>query len=280
MALDVTEVIVGPAYVSIGGVDMGFTNDDGVELTPEFDTIKFKGQQALVVSKTHRKEVSMTMKTTFHQLSQAKIAVLQDMVAAPAGGVLNAGWSPTPTNLAIVVTAPGISGYVRSYVMTGNVSNPGTLKHTNADFSDLPVEFDLIGDPTTNRFYVMTETLSSAAAPAVSAYASVSGAGALNTFANGDVDIPDDDVGVQITFDKALRPDMLTDAMFMLVEGAGVAPVAATLTWGTDYTKVVITVTGGLGSSQAYDLIIGKNLKNTSGVGTAAAIACHFTTTS
>jgi hypothetical protein len=280
MSLNPNEVLIGSVRVSFGGVDLGFTTDDGVEYKPEYETKKFKGAQSTVTVKKHRTGVSIMVQATFAQLTQENIKLLEDLQDDPSGGTLEGIYNETPTERALVVTGPAPNGGTRVLTAVASVDSVGGVKINNKDFQGYQVTFELLGDASTNKFWDMVDTASSATVPTPSSYATVTGS-TETPLADAATGI---NVGhkIQVNFPVSIRPDQANTRNFLLKTSAGNTFVACTVSFGvtasvTDYTKVKLTPVASLTASTEYQLLIVPGVLSADAIpGTGASI--QFTT--
>jgi hypothetical protein len=281
--MNIDQLLIGPVSVNFNGVDLGYTTDDGVKFKEDFASVKFSPAQALGVVDSHRTKVDCTVSVTFNELTLANLKILSDLADAPSGGVLEGKYQRRPTKAQLILTGPGVDGGTRTFVATASILTSGEMAQNNKEYSGKPVEFQLYENASTGVYWTLTETASSESVPAASSFQYISG-GSPTTFTDGSSSVADDSTALQITFNVAIRPDMLNSGRFILKTAAGNSDVSCTIAYGTtggetDMTKVVLTPASALASSTAYDLIVSKGLTSVDGVPTTGAIAVQFTTT-
>ena len=108
------EMIIGPAFITFGGVEMGFTTDDGAEFTEEFNLVKAEAPQSLVVFGAYRDKFTCSVKASFTQLSLEKWALISDYNNTPSNGSVNIAVNPTPTARQLIITCSGGNGKTRT----------------------------------------------------------------------------------------------------------------------------------------------------------------------
>lgn len=264
------ELIIGPAYVSIDGVDFGLLGSDGLTYNLEFETVEFESSQTQLIPALHRNRVRGTITATFHQLTLEKWRILEDIEDAPVGNTLVGKWNSCgPTPRILTLTLPGPNCGIRTMQCTAVIMTPGEKVFSNGEYTGAPVEFLLLGDPATNILWTLIETPASVTVPAVQTYQHINGAGTETAFVSGGT-IPAASVSVQASFNVAIRPDQFTAGKFMLIETTSGDPVACTYAAGntagnTDFTKVVVTPTGGFDASTDYTLVVAPGVQSTSG---------------
>lgn len=278
------ELIIGPAYISFGGVPMGFTTKDGVSLSEEFNMTEYEGAQSLVVCDVNRNLVRAVVKATFNQLSLEKWRLLSDIVDAPVNGVLKGKWSQFPTIRPIVLSMPGGRRKTRTFTASGIVLTPGEQVFNNEEYTGREVEFLLIGDPDQNSYYDVIETSTSGDAPTVQSYQAVASNGTETTFVDGATTVANASTAIQLTYNVAIRTDQLTGMKFILKAQNGNGQVPCTVGYGAttgnpDYAKIRLTPTSALSAGTAYDLIAIQGIVSADGVSSAALEAAQFTTT-
>lgn len=131
----------------------------------------------------------------------------------------------------------------------------------------------------------LIETIAGGAAPAAASYQYLTTDGetvAETAFVDGAVNVPDDAIAVQITFNVAIRPDQLNSSKFLLMlqsNGIVSSTYKAGTTAGTpDYKKVIVTPVAGLAASTDYSLVVAPGVKSTTGK-LSAGETVQFSTT-
>lgn len=281
MALNAQETIIGPAFVSVNGTELGLTTDDGVTLSTEFANVELEAAQSLVTPRIHRQRVTARLAATFYQLTLAAWRLLEDLKDAPSAGNLVGSWNSKPTDFELVLTMPGANGSTRVLVAVGNLVTPGEKVFSNGSYTGAPVEWQLIGDPTTNTYWTISETASSAAAPAPSSYAKIV-SGTPTTITDGATNV-EATAKLQIVFNVGVRPDQLTAGKFILKSNSGNDAVACSIAYGEtagnkDYGKIVLTPAASLTAATTYDLIVPPGLLSFDGVASTGLAAMQFTT--
>ena len=281
--LNPTELVIGPAYVATAGVDSGLTTEDGVELTPDIKNVDYQGAQSLVISETRRTAVGLMLSAEFNQLTLEKFRVLQGMQTAPSNGSLDGKWSPAPTKHTIILTMPGPAGATRVLTATATVEKVGGTKANNVSFAGVKVDFKLLGDPTTNKYYTLVETASATTVPAAASYQKI--VGSTETAITDGATAVELAAKVQVTFNVAIRADQLTNSKLLLkANDTNVAVACAigfgTTTGATDRTKIVLTPSAALTASTEYELVVTPGLMSADSIPTAAAYGLRFTTAS
>ncbi len=275
------EAVIGPAFIEIGGVELGLTTDDGVELSPAFEMQFLGGAQSIVTSRGHRSRVDLTMGLTFHQLTLEKWRLAWDMKDAPSSGELEMKWDPTPQERVVVLTMPGSAGSTRVLPITAVLENAGALPFANNQYTGAPITLRLIGDPTTNSYGTITETASSATVPAVSTYQKI--VATVETAITDGATNVEVAAAIQVTMNVAIRPDQLTPANFRMKLNDGNTDLPGSLSFGTtsgktDYTKIVFTPSASLSNSTQYEILVAQGIKSFDGVVSTAGAAIQFTT--
>lgn len=278
-----TEVVRGPAWVSLNGVQMGLTEKD-VQLVEEFENAELTGGQSVVVGDYARTLVRAKIVATFKQLSLEKMQYLCDWTTAPVAGVVDGKWSDTPTQFALELLGPGSNRASRLFTATAVLLTPGTKIFDKGVYTGAPVEFGLVGDMSENKYYHIVETAASASVPAVASTQKITAAGVATTLTDGDASIPVDD-SFQFTYNVAVLPTDLSSDKFILKTNDGNTAVACTVGYGTtasepDYTKVVITPAANLSAGTEYELVAVSGVRSFAGLASAALAALQFTTAS
>lgn len=281
MAVNPAEAVIGPAFVTLGGVELGLTTEDGVTLSPEFEHIVLDGPQSIVKLRSHRKMVDLKVSLTFVQLTLEKWRLAWDMATAPSNGVVPLKWNSTPTERPLVLTMPGANGSTRVLTCTAVLDSAGELAFNNGEYTGAPITLQLIGDPVENSYGDIVETASSATVPAPSGYNKVV-AGTPSALADEDTGVA---IGaaVEVVFNVAIRPDQLTGGNFALKTSGGNTNVAASIAYGTttgatDYTKVRITPAANLSNSTEYQVLVAGGIKSFDGASSTSWHSIQFTT--
>jgi len=281
MALTPGELLIGPVTVTVDGTDMGFTTEDGVEFSHEFEKVYFRGAQSTVTVKGHRPAVDVMIKATFAQLSLAKLKLLIDTDASISSSAITPTFQPAPNTRTVVITGAGPSGGTRVITCTAEVDSVGAQKMANNEFQGVDVTFKLIGDPDDNSYYTIQDAASASSAPAPASYQKIV-SGTPSTLSDGDTGV---NVAAQIqaTFNVSIRADQLTNGKFLIKAGAGNSDVTCTIEFGetaseTDFTKVVLTPSASLSASTAYEIIIPAGLMSVDGIPSTTAASIQFTT--
>jgi len=283
VTLSVAETIIGPAYVTWRGTELGLTTKDGLKIRPEFENVELEADQTIVTTDIRRTSAKVFVEATFFQLTQAKLALLEDNVTAVAAGVRTMDYAAAPTEGTLVLTHPGANGSTRVRTFTAVVITPGEELHSNGEYTGKPVVFQLIGDATTNSYGTEVETATSATAPAVASYQKIEGA-SESTIVDGATAVAVT-AALQVTFGVAIRPDQIANGHIVLKENDGntlvsVAYSYGTTTGATDYTKVKMTPAANLSAGTEYEIIVTPGLYSTSGVVGTVGAAMQFTTAS
>lgn len=276
MSLTAGNLLIGPVTITIDGTDMGFTTEDGVTLSPGFETQFFRGAQSPVIAKGHRSGVDMSLKVTFAELSLANLKVLLDTDTAVSGSALTPAFQETLTNRTIVITGAGPTGGTRVITCTANIESLGEYKMANNEYGSMEATFRLIGSPAANTYFVIQDAASSDTAPAVASYQKMI-SGTPTTITDNETGVA---VGaaIQVTFNVSIRADQLTSAKFFIKTTEGNTDVAAAVTFGDAYTKVIVTPSSSLSASTAYEIIVPQGLLSVDGIPSTAAAAIKFTT--
>lgn len=279
--MDAQKLLIGPVRVAYGGHDVGFTTDDGVTYTPEYETQKFKGAQGPLTVHKHRSGIDGMIGFTAAEMTQENWYLLEDLAEEPSGGVLRGRYKVRPTEREIVLTGPGPNGGTRVMVGVGSVSSVAEVKINNKEYQGLAVEIELLGDPETNELWVITDTATSATVPNPSSYSTVTSGDVEAALTDGATGI-NPALAIQMNFPVAVRVDQLSNRKFVVKTSTGNVEVAGTLSYGkttgaTDYTKVKFTPAAPFTAATAYDFIVINGLLSQDGVsGQMAAI--QFTT--
>lgn len=281
--LSAQELIIGPAFLSADGLDMGFTTTDGITYTPEHELTEFEAAQTQMIADAHRSKVRGVVAATFNQLSLEKWALLEDIDGYVSGNTLVGKWKKCgPTKRNLVLTMPGPNCGVRTMSAMAVLLTPGEKVFSNNEYTGAPVEFLLLGDPATETLWTIVETPAGGDAPAAASFQHVAANGTETSFVDGAVNVADDATAIQITFNVDIRLDQLNSSKFILKEQTGNI-VLATYAFGTttgnpDYKKVKVIPTSGLSASTDYDLIIVPGVVSMSGKASSGA-SIQFSTT-
>lgn len=281
MALTPSELIIGPARVEFGGADLGFTSEDGITLSPEFEHVEFMGGQAIVVSAVSRSKAVLRITCAIHQLTNSTLEKLLDTDTASTSSLVTLDFQHGLTERALTLTMPGPNGTTNVFTGTAVCRPTGGAQFSPANFAGMEVEFTLIGNPTTGSYGSIAQTAGSVVAPVISSYDTVD-SGTETSLADADTGVAADEA-IQVVFSKQIRPDMLTGTYFMLTADDGNAVVAGTISYGTttgstDRTKVMITPTSSLSSSTKYWFTVAEGVRDMDGLGLAATAHIQFTT--
>lgn len=283
MALTPAELIIGPARVEFRGADLGFTSEDGINLSPEFEHVEFRGGQSIIISKVSRTQANLRMTCMIHQLTNETFEKLLDTDTAATSSVVTLDFSHELTEGALTLTMPGPNGTTNVLAATAVCRPTGSIAHNNNDFAGLEVEFTLVGNPTTGSYGTIAQSAGSIVAPTISSYDTVD-SGTETGLADADTGVAVDE-SIQVVFSKQIRPDMLSGRHFMLTADDGNAVVAGTIAYGsttgsTDRTKVMITPTSSLSTSTKYWFTVAQGVRDMDGLELAATAHIQFTTTS
>lgn len=283
MPLDSTELIIGPAFVSLDGVDMGFVGSDGITYSPEWETTEFESSQTAMVVDAHRTRIRGVISATFHQLSLEKWRMLEDIKNAPVGNTLVGSWDICgSTKRVLVLTMPAPNCGVRTMSATAVIITPGEKVFNNGEYTGAPVEFLLLGNAEDESLWTMIETPSAVTVPAPSTFAFVVD-DVETAFVDGASTVSATSDSVQMNFNVAVRPDQLSDSKFILLVSTTGEVIPATYAYGetggvADYTKVKIIPTGGFTASTGYSVVMPAGIVSTTGKRSAAS-SVQFTTT-
>lgn len=282
MSLAAANLLIGPVTISIDGTDMGFTTEDGVTLSPGFETQFFRGAQSPVIAAGHRSGVDMSIKATFAELSLANLRVLLDTDTAVSSLSLTPAFQETLNQRTIVITGAGPTGGTRVLTCTAVIESVGEYKMANNEYGSIEATFRLLGSPSANTYFVIQDAASASTVPAVATFQKVV-SGTETTIADGATGVAVA-AKIQITFNVAIRADQLTAGKFLLKTVAGNVDLAAAITFGTtasatDFTKVVINPTASMAGTTEHEIIVPAGLLSVDGIPSAAAYALQFTTT-
>ena len=280
MALNAQEVIIGPAFVTLGGVELGLTTDDGVTISPEFTNIELEAAQTVVIPRVHRQRVKAMSSATFYQLTLEKYRLLCDIKNAPDGGTLIGSWDARPTEFPLVITGPGSNGSTRVYTATAVLMTPPETIFNNGAYTGAPVEWQLLGDPTTNKLYTLVETASSEVVPNPASFQKIVGT-TETTITNGANEV-ESAASIQVTFPVGIRPDQLNPSNFILRLAAASTALPAAIRYGTtggaiDYGKVVVDPVANFSAGVDVELIVAPGILSFDGVRSTAATIFAFT---
>jgi hypothetical protein len=293
MALSASNLLIGPAFVTFGGVEMGFTTDKGVSFGEKFETVKYKGAQSPVTAAIHRHGVDVTVKVTFNELSLANWELISDLAATAAAGVLQGDYNNGLTQRALILTCPGPAGGTRVFQATAVVLTPGDKVFSNTEYTGADVEFGLIGNPSTGRVYTIIDTASSGTVPAPATYQTIAGGtiangmlsgGTPSTITDGATDVAVT-ARLQVTFNTDIRVDQLDTSKIFLHLVAANTMIACTVLHGEttserDYAKIVLVPATSLSAGSTYNLMIPIGLISMEGIKSTAMAAMQFTTAS
>lgn len=284
MALTPSELIIGPARVEFGGADLGFTSEDGITLSPEFEHVEFMGGQAIGISAVSRSKAVLRITCAIHQLTNETLEKLLDTDTAATSSAVTFDFSHNLTERALALTMPGPNGTTNVFTGTAVCRPTGGAQFSPANFTGMEVEFTLIMNPTTGSYGSIAQTAGSVVAPTIGSYDTVDDADSETTLTDADTGVAVDEA-IQVVFSKQIRPDMLTGNYFMLTADDGNTVVAGTIAYGvtasaTDRTKVKITPTSDLSTSTKYWFTVAEGVRDMDGLGLAATAHIQFTTTS
>jgi len=281
MAINPNNVIIGPIRLELGGVDVGITSQDGIELSFDMDTQKLMTAQATGVVAAGRTSVDTTGTCTLMELSLDQITKFLDSSASPSGGILALKFQHKVTRHAAVLTCPGPNGKTRVIQATVGIIAAGPVQMGTNAYSELPVTLQFFEDPATGTVMTITDGVDGDAAPAVSAWQTLI-SGTTDTLDDGETGIA---VGAAfiVDFDAEIRPDQLTAQQFILKQASGNTQISCTYAFRvvsgtTNFDKIVITPAASLSAATAHELIIPAGLRSLNGVPTTGAVARQFTT--
>lgn len=282
--LSAQELIIGPAFLSLDGIDMGFTTTDGITYTPEHEMTEFEAAQTQMIPDAHRHRVRGVVSATFNQLSLEKWAMLEDIVGYTSGNTLVGKWGKCgPTKRNLVLTMPGPNCGTRTLSAMAVLLTPGEKVFSNSEYLGTPVEFLLLGDPATETLWTVVETTSGGAAPESTSFQYIMPNGTETSFVDGAVNVDEDAVAIQTTFNVPIRLDQLSGTKLILMENGSMVP--ASFSFGQsgtpaapDYTKVKVVPTGGLTGSTDYTLVLAPGIVSMNGAA-GAGESITFTTT-
>lgn len=284
MAIDKTQSIIGPVIVTVDGTDIGLTTDDGVTISQEMEIVQLRAPQAIGNLRSHRAHVDMTATFTVQQLSLQNLYMLLDLKEAPAAGVLALKFKEHLTSRSVVFTGPGPNRGTRTHTFVASVAEVGEINYQNTEFATMQVTLNIEYDPVSDSYGTIVDSAGSTTVPTVSSFQWIATNGTATTFTDGATSVGFDATALQFTFNVAIRPDQLTAHRFGLIDLDNNEPVPFTLAYGAtggspDYTKVVLTPTGGLSESTDYRLFAMPGILSNDGVAMTTLASVGFTTT-
>lgn len=286
-----SNLLIGPVQVEIGGTNIGFTTEDGVDLEMSFEIAKFRGAQSQMTVHSHRFAGDGTIKLTCAELTLANLGWMYDLAAAASGGTLNVDLKSNLTTRAVVLMGAGPSGGTRTFYANAKIESVGAVKAANNEYSTAEVTMTIMGDASNERLGTFVDSDGDNAAPAPASYQKVAGGTVTGGYLAGGTPttITDAETGVavtsvlQVTFNVDLRLSMLDASKIMLLAVGANTPIAATFLNGEtssarDFKKLIIKPDASLAGTTVYNLIIPAGIVSAEGVPSTTGYAIQFTT--
>jgi hypothetical protein len=283
---DQNEIIIGSAAVEYGGVPMGYTTEDGVKLSGEYTNTEFTPSQSIGTPAVHRSRVRWTATASFHQLTLAKIKLLQGLANDPTGTspiVLDGIVSAEPDVQALIITAPGPNKSTRVYMANAIVTTPGDISYSNNEYAAMECEFLLLSDAATDRAWTLYEYPINTTVPSVDSYAKVDPVtGTASTIVDGATGVAVDSQ-IQATWTTGIRADQLGSERFYLRNTTTGLLVPAAVIYGQtagnyDYVKVKVIPQAVLAAATEYELVIAPFVRSFIGAQSVQPFGLVFTT--
>jgi hypothetical protein len=157
MSVDKTKVLTGECTISLGGVALGLTTEDGISFGTEKTWIDVKGDQAVVTVLKRLTHVKRTIAFTLLEITKDAIGHMGGFTHEVSNKVK---YSHTPEELVLIITGPagGVVPTIFTYTTTVVSAEVGNVVRTKTGAVGIPVTFEEIGDPAINAFGTYVET--------------------------------------------------------------------------------------------------------------------------
>ena len=145
-----TNIVLGPASISVDAVDLGFTSG-GVQVTHEFTSKDVKADQSVGTVKTFRTDETMNVKTKLLEITLENIRIAFNLPGANlVGSTLTLGYdsSCTVNEHALILVGVGLNCGVRTWTFHRCISvGSKELTFDRENETVLGVEFNCLKDP-------------------------------------------------------------------------------------------------------------------------------------
>lgn len=147
-----SNVIVGPATLTVSGTDVGFTKD-GIGVRSERDYLDVACDQLVGLIKKAKTMEKMLVKTSLLEATLANLYLAWDL---PLGS-LGAGFGNTVNEHIVVVIGPGLGSTTRTFTFSRAVSiGNSEVMYSRENEVSLEVEFECLKD-STGKFGTLVE---------------------------------------------------------------------------------------------------------------------------
>lgn len=283
MPTDANVLLLGPANITIGGVDMGYTQDASLEVTSE-STEAMVAEYGTTPMKAWVRATGATLKFTLHEMVLSKwqkvfqgSALITDGVTSALGFGQTAGTPITPAEVVVTPQSQmALVGEIGTLTLWACVPQGPNGVKWDAEHQKLEVTLKAFVNTSKNSGEKLgrigdPDVSADTTAPTVSPYAPLDDATGVSVSAT-----------INATFNEALDAGTVnTDnvQVFLGTEvGGPQTKVAGTIAYDSTLFKITFTPTAALTGATLYEVVWGSGIKNSSGVRFAGA-KTSFTTT-
>lgn len=156
MAVNASNVVIGPCTITVSDADLGLTSESGITFSEETrDYYDVFSDQAMFPVRTSLVRVSRTISCEMQEVTIANMKIALGASALTNGGKIT--YTAAPTEYTVVITGPAANSLTFTYTTTCWSISCGDIVRQKSGEALLPVTFREKGDPTYNTFGTWSE---------------------------------------------------------------------------------------------------------------------------